>query len=92
MRGSGRERVELTADEITVWTERVAGWPVTKIAERHEMPESTIYDWLKRAEQAIPQVIDIEALREALYTLFPEAVEAIRYTLKIKKDGLMKSA
>lgn len=82
-----RTPIDLTADEITVWTERVAGWPVTKIAERHEMPESTVYDWLKRAETAIPQVINIEELREALYTLFPEAVEAIRYTLRIKKDG-----
>ena len=80
------QKVDLTADEITVWAENLSGMPVKDIAEKHGKPISTIYDWINRAKETVG-THDVEEMRACLYSLFPDAVDAIKHCLTRDKDG-----
>lgn len=81
------EPVELSADEITAWAEAITGMPVKEIAERHNIALRTAYEWIERAKERIQHPPDIEAMRQGLYSLFPDALDALKHSLKVQKDG-----
>jgi transposase-like protein len=82
----GKTQITITVDAITVWAEKLSGLSVKRIAERHGVTTRSIYNWLNEAKRLIEQTPDLETMRRGLFTLYPEAVHAIKETLKNGKD------
>ena len=79
-------KVNLTQDEITAWAEQLSGSTVTKIAERRGISRATAYNWIENAKNQIG-TIDVEEMRGCLFSLFPDAINAIKHCLTVNKDG-----
>jgi hypothetical protein len=84
--GDNRKKVNLTADEITAWAESLGGFTQKEIAEKHNVTERTVANWIAKARSQVGDV-EIDDMRTCLYSLFPDALSAIRHCLTINKDG-----
>lgn len=82
-----KERVEITADALTVWAEQLSGMSLRQIAERHGVTDRTVSNWLAEIKNVIETPPDIEAMRQGLYALYPDALSALRHALRTQKDG-----
>lgn len=79
-------RVDLTEKQITAWAESLAGVPVSDIADKHGVSRKTIWEWIKDVKEQVGSV-DIDEMRGCLFSLFPDAVSAIKHCLTFNRDG-----